>query len=109
MQTPATHVSPVAHANVVPHPPQLLGSSIVLTHALPQSVGYIARSQESPQTGGDPLQVASPCKGAVHATHVVPQDVRDVDVSLMQVPEHAWVPAGQTQVEATQTFPPVQA
>ncbi len=109
VQTPAKHVSPEVQANVAPQPPQLLGSFMVLTHAVPQSVGYAAWPQESPQTGGDPVQVAPPCVGAVHALQEVPHDVRDVDVSLMHVPEQAWVPDGQAQAEATQTFPPVQA
>ena len=81
----------------------------MLTHALPQSLGYAAVPQESPQAGGDPEQVAAPCVGGVHAMHVVPHEVREVEVSLMQLPEQGWVPAGQTQVESAQTFPPVQA
>jgi hypothetical protein len=109
MQTPATQLFPEAQANVAPQPPQLLSSSMVLTHAAPQSLGYAALLQDRPQTGGDPAQVAVPLVGGVHASHVLPHELRDVESSLTQVPVQSCMPAAQAQVEFSQTFPPVHA
>jgi hypothetical protein len=39
VQAPATQVVPDGHANAAPHPPQLFLLVMVLTQALPQSVG----------------------------------------------------------------------
>jgi hypothetical protein len=108
-QTPAAQLSPEAQANVAPQPPQLLLSSMVLTHAAPQSSGYAALLQDPPQTGGAPAQVAVPWVGGVHGAHVVPHEPREVELSFTQVPVQSCMPAGQAQVEFSQTFPPVQA
>jgi hypothetical protein len=109
VQTPATHVDPDAHANAGPQPPQLLLFFIVLMQAFPQSVGNWALPQEPPHSGGAPLHVAVPLVGAAQAMHVTPHELIEVDVSLTHVPLQSWLPAGQTQVELWQTFPPVQA
>jgi len=42
-----------------------------------------------------------------HGEHEAPQEL--ADVSLMHVPEHECVPAGQAQVELWHVMPPVQA
>jgi hypothetical protein len=43
--------------------------------------------------------------GGVHAAHVVPHEVTDVESSLTQVPAQLCVPAKQTHSLATQCFP----
>jgi hypothetical protein len=108
VQTPATQLNPDAHANAMPQPPQLLLSVIVFTHALPQSVGNELLLQELVQPGA-PLQVTVPLVGATQGAHVVPHDVREVELSLTHIPLQSCMPAGQVQVELWQTFPPVQA
>jgi hypothetical protein len=107
VQTPAIQLSPDAHANAMPQPPQLLLSIIVFTHALPHIVGK-ELLQELMQPGA-PLQVTVPLVGATQAAHVVPHDVREVELSLTHVPLQSCMPAGQVQVELWQTLPPVQA
>ncbi len=109
VQTPVTQVVPDGHANAAPHPPQLFLSVVVLTQALPQSVGYATLSHSSPQTGAAPVHVAVPFVGAAHGAQLVPHDVIEVDLSLTHVPEQSCVPAEHVQAELTHTFPPVQA
>ena len=109
VQTPAMQVVPDGQANAAPQPLQLLLSFMVLTHAPAQSVGEETLSHTLPQTGTTPLQVAAPWIGATHGAQVVPHELREVEVSLTHVPEQACVPAGHTQAEPWQTFPPVQA
>jgi hypothetical protein len=94
---------------VVLQAPQLALSVVVFTHALPQSIGNELLPQEPPQPGGLPLQVAVPLVGGTQTAHVVPQEPREVELSLTHAPLQSCMPAGQVQVELWQTFPPVQA
>jgi hypothetical protein len=91
----------------LPQEPQLPGSFVKFTQALPQRFGNEPPLHDIPQVGVAPAQVAWPFVGGGHAVHVaVPHELGDV--LLEHVPLQSCVPAAQTQAELWQTFPPVQ-
>jgi hypothetical protein len=99
---PFKHVAVGAHE--APHAPQLALSLCSLRHAPPQAL-YPAL-QATPHAL--PLQVALPFEGVGQvAPHVAPQLL--MSVLLTQVPLHACVPPGHTQVPAWHVVPPVHA
>jgi hypothetical protein len=101
-QALAAHVAPAAHTWLVPlaQPPQLFGSDVVFTHALPQSVGREAWLHEAMQFA--PRHAVVPPVGAAgHVAHMLLQAMVPDGQLLQTPPVH---PAGHTVPQAPQFF-----
>ncbi len=97
------HVPP---GQVMPQPPQLLASLVVLTQAFvaEQYVGYDGLVHESMHVV--PLHAAVPFVGLVHATHDGPHAVASLFTHLD--PHRCWPPTHRHTLD-THCSPPLQA
>ena len=102
-QVPLAHVPP---GQVIPHPPQLLTSFVVSTHAfeVEQYVRYGEVVHES--THMVPLHATAPFVGLEHFVHDGPQALAS---SFTQVEPHKCCPPTHWQTLLTHSSPPEQA
>ena len=89
---PAVQLLPFPHTPL--HSPQLFGSELVSTQALPHNVPDVQRKpQLRPSHVGVPLPDVGPGHVVLHAR---PQEL--IDVLLAHVPPQSCVPSGQVQI-----------